>query len=421
LRVNNIDVMAKQVNFSGKHILIVVENLPVPFDRRVWQEATTLREAGAEVSIISPIMKGYTKRFEQIDGIDIYRHPLATEAEGALGYLFEYSSALFWWYYLAIKIFLKKRFHVIHGCNPPDLIFMVAVAFKLFGVKYVFDHHDINPELYIAKFGRKDLFYRLMVLLERLTFKTADFSIATNESYKAIAIGRGGMDADKVQVVRSGPKLDRLKIGPGDPACRKGRRYLVGYLGTMGEQEGIDLLLQSIKTIVSRRQDIQFAIVGGGTSLESLQALSLQMGLSDYVDFYGRVPDEVMVSILNGADVCVNPDKYSELNDLSTMNKIMEYMALKKPVVQFDLKEGRVSARHASLYVSHDDTEEFADKVEWLIDRPEERQRMGEYGYYRVLNELSWEYERVKLLRFYGRVLDKPVSIDVAKPISVTA
>ena len=412
--------MVQPPSFAKKHILIIVENLPVPFDRRVWQEATTLCEAGAEVSIISPIMKGYTKRFERIDGIDVYRHPLATEAEGALGYLMEYSSALFWWYFLSIRIFLKKRFHVIHGCNPPDLIFMVAIVFKLFGVKYVFDHHDINPELYIAKFGRKDFFYRLMVWFEQMTFRIADFSIATNESYKKIAINRGRMPANKVQVIRSGPKLDRLKPGPGDPAYRKGRQYLVGYLGTMGEQEGIDLLLASIKTIVSRRQDIQFAIVGGGTSLESLKTLSVQMGLSDYVDFYGRVSDEVMVSVLNTADVCVNPDKYSKLNDLSTMNKIMEYMALKKPVVQFDLKEGRVSAQQASLYVRHDDTEEFAEKIEWLIDRPEERRQMGEFGYRRVLNELSWEYERVKLVQFYGRVLNKPVSEEIRKPVHLT-
>nr|WP_293837346.1 glycosyltransferase family 4 protein [uncultured Arsenicibacter sp.] len=411
--------MTTQADFSGKHILIIVENLPVPFDRRVWQEATTLCEAGAEVSIISPIMKGYSKRFEQLDGIEIYRHPLATEAEGALGYLFEYTSALFWWTVLAIRVFAKKRFHVIHGCNPPDLIFLVAAMFKPFGVKYVFDHHDINPELYIAKFGRKDLFYRLMVLLERLTFKTASFSIATNESYKEIAIRRGGMDPDKVQVIRSGPKLDRLRLTAGNPAYRKGRRYLVGYLGTMGEQEGIDLLLQSIDILTRRRQDIQFAIVGGGTSLETLKAMSEQMGLTEFVDFYGRVPDDKMVDILNTADVCVNPDKFSDLNNLSTMNKIMEYMALKKPVVQYDLKEGRVSAQEASLYVSHNNVSEFAYRIEWLLDRPEERKRMGEYGYRRVLNELSWEFEQVKLLRFYGRVLNRTVTARAQTPVSV--
>ena len=265
--------------FAGKHILFIVENLPVPFDRRVWQEATTLREAGAEISIICPIMKGYTKRRETIDGIDIYRHPLGTEASGALGYAVEYGSAIFWWYWLSLQIFMKKRFHVIHGCNPPDLIFLVAIFFKLFGVKYVFDHHDINPELYIAKFGKQDLFYKLMLWCERTTFRVANYTIATNESYKEIALTRGKMPADRVQVVRSGPKLERLKIGPGNPAVRKGRRFLVGYLGVIGDQEGIDLLLLSVQAIVAKRQDIQFAIVGGGTSLDGLKALSVQLGV----------------------------------------------------------------------------------------------------------------------------------------------
>ena len=218
-------------NIAGKHILIVVENLPVPFDRRVWQEATTLKEAGADVSIICPIMKGYTARYEQIDGIDIYRHPLAVEATGALGYLAEYGSAIFWWYKLSLKIYRKKPFQVIHGCNPPDLIFTVAIPFKVLGVKYVFDHHDINPEFYIAKFGKKDFFYNLMLAFERITYRIADYSIATNESYRDIAIRRGKIAPDRVTIIRSGPKLDRLRIVPPNDAYKKGRRYLVGYSG----------------------------------------------------------------------------------------------------------------------------------------------------------------------------------------------
>jgi len=392
-------------NITGKHILIIVENLPVPFDRRVWQEATTLKESGAEVSIICPIMKGYTARYERLEGIDIYRHPLATEASGALGYLLEYGSAIFWWYYLSTKIFFKKRFHVIHGCNPPDLIFVVAMFFKLLGVKYVFDHHDINPELYIAKYGRKDFLYRVMLWLEKITFKVADYSIATNESYKEIAIRRGGMPSDKVVVVRSGPKLERLKLGPGNEQYKRGRSYLVGYLGVIGEQEGIDLLLDSVQKIVARRQDIQFAIVGGGTSLDSLKELARKMNVADYVDFYGRVEDALMLDILNTADVCVNPDKPTEMNNLSTMNKIMEYMALRKPIVQFDLKEGRFSAQKASLYARGEDTSEFADKITYLIDNKAVREEMGEFGYRRVVNELSWTYERTKLLALYDRVL----------------
>lgn len=391
--------------FKDKHILIVVENLPVPFDRRVWQEANTLKDAGAKVSIICPIMKGYTARYEIINDIEIYRHPLPLEARGALGYLLEYSAAIYWEFVLSWKIFFKKRFHVIHGCNPPDLIFFTSLFFKPFGVKYLFDHHDINPELYIAKYDKKGFFYNLMILFEYLTFQTASYSIATNESYKEIAIKRGKMKPERVQVVRSGPKLDRLKLLSPDDQYKKGRKYLIGYVGVIGEQEGIDLLLDSVKYIVTRRNDVQVAIVGGGTDVEKLKQLSIEMGLNDYVDFYGRVSDEVLVAILNTADVCVNPDKPTEMNNLSTMNKIMEYMALKKAIVQFDLKEGRFSAQRASLYAANDSTDDFAEKIIYLLDNEKIRNEMGEYGYNRVLTELSWEFESKKLVDVYKKVL----------------
>lgn len=391
---------------KGKHVLIIVENLPVPFDRRVWQEANTLKDNGAKVSIICPKMKGYNRSFEVINGIDIYRHPLPMEGSGALGYLVEYTMAIFWEFILSWKVYFKKRFHVIHGCNPPDLIFLTALTFRLFGVKYMFDHHDINPELYIAKYNRKDFFYWLMVKFEFLTFKTASYSIATNESYKDIAIKRGKMRPEKVQVVRSGPKLERLKILPPKDEYKKGRDYLIGYVGVIGEQEGIDLLLESAKYIVERRSDIQFAIIGGGTSLDSLKSLSVDMGLADYIDFYGRVSDEILLEVLNTADVCVNPDKPSEMNNLSTMNKIMEYMALKKPIVQFDLKEGRVSAQKASLYAENNNTVDFAEKIISLINDEEARTEMAEYGYNRVVNELSWEYESKKLLHIYDKIIE---------------
>jgi len=391
--------------FKDKHILIIVENLPVPFDRRVWQEANTLKDAGAKVSIICPIMKGYAARYEVINDIEIYRHPLPLEARGALGYLLEYSAAIYWEFVLSWRIFLKKRFHVIHGCNPPDLIFLTALWFKPFGVKYIFDHHDINPELYIAKYNKKGFFYNLMLLFEFLTFKSAKYSIATNESYKEIAIKRGKMKPERVQVVRSGPKLDRLKLLPPDDQYKKGRKYLVGYVGVIGEQEGIDLLLESAKYVVDKRKDVQFAIVGGGTDVEKLKQLSKEMGLSEYVDFYGRVSDEILIGILNTADICVNPDKPTEMNNLSTMNKIMEYMALKKAIVQFDLKEGRFSAQKASLYAANDSTDDFAEKIIYLLDNEKIRNEMGEYGYNRVLTELSWEYESKKLVNVYKQLL----------------
>jgi len=394
-------------SFQNKHILIIVENLPVPFDRRVWQEANTLKDNGAKVSIICPKMKDYTAAYEVINGIEIYRHSLPFEARGAIGYLLEYSTALFWEFFLSWKIFFKKRFHVIHGCNPPDLIFLVALCFKIFGVKYVFDHHDINPELYIAKFKSKGFLYEMIILFERLTFAAADFSIATNESYKEIAIKRGKMAEAKIQIIRSGPKLDRLKLLPPDIKFFKGRKYLVGYVGVIGGQEGIDLLLESVKHIVSIRKNIQFAIVGGGSDLEHMIQLSVKSGLNDFVDFYGRVPDDLMIAVLNSADVCVNPDSPTEMNNLSTMNKIMEYMALRKPVVQYDLKEGRFSAQEASLYARCGDTIDFANKIIQLIDDPELRTRMGDFAYNRVLNELSWDYEKEKLIKFYDRILLK--------------
>jgi glycosyltransferase involved in cell wall biosynthesis len=392
--------------FSGKHILIIVENLPLPFDRRVWQEANTLKSQGADVSIICPKMKGFSKKFECINGIHIYRHYLPPEGRGAFGYLAEYTTAIFFEFFLSLKIYVKHKFHVIQGCNPPDLIFLVALFYKIFGVKYIFDHHDINPELYLAKFGKKNFFYRLMIFFERLTFLTASYSIATNNSYRDIAIQRGKMDPDKVMVVRSGPGLDRLRIKSGNLKYKKGKKYLIGYVGVIGEQEGLDLLLESVKIISEIRKDVQCAVVGGGTELDSIKLLANNMGLSDCIDFYGRVDDEILVDVLNTADVCVNPDRPTIMNNLSTMNKIMEYMALKKPIVQYDLKEGKHSAQEASLYALNTDPDDFAMKIIWLLDHPEERDKMGEYGYNRVIQKLSWEHESKKLTEFYSTVFD---------------
>jgi glycosyltransferase involved in cell wall biosynthesis len=392
------------LEFAGKHILVVIENLPAPFDRRVWQEATTLKEHGAKVSIICPRMKGYEKAYEVIEDIEIYRHPLK-EGKGALGYLVEYSQAILWEFVLSWRIFFKKKFHVIHGCNPPDLIFLTALFFKPLGVKYVFDHHDINPELYISKFEKKGFFYKLMLLFEKLTFKTANFSIATNESYKKIAVERGKMKSEKVQVVRSGPKLERLKLIDPVPELKKGKKYLIGYIGVIGEQEGLDLLLDSAKYILSKRNDVHFGIVGGGTHLDEIKELCKQMNLFEHFDFYGRVDDKTMLQVLNTADVCVNPDRPTAMNDLSTMNKIMEYMALKKPIVQYTLKEGRYSAKDASLYAKNTDPIDFAEKIIELLNNEEKRKKMGEYGYNRVLSELSWEHENKNLIHIYKKVL----------------
>ena len=390
-----------------RKVLVIVENLPSPFDRRVWQESTTLRDAGYEVSIICPTGKGYEKKFEIVDGIHIYRHNLPLEAEGAIGYALEYSAALFWEFTLAFKVLFTRGFDAIHACNPPDLIFLVGGFFKFFfGKKFLFDHHDINPELYEAKFGQRDFFYKVMVLMERWTFKTADVSIATNESYKKIALERGGMSPDNVFIVRSGPKLDRLKVIPPVEALKKGRKYLVGYVGVMGKQEGIDYLLQAAAYIVQKlgRTDVHFGLVGGGTSLDEMQAYALKLGISDYVTFTGRVPDQQLLEMLNTADVCVNPDVANEMNDKSTMNKIMEYMALGKPIVQFDLAEGKFSAQLASVYAKNNDSVDMALKIVELLDDPDQRKRMGDFGRNRVVNELEWKYEAPKLLAAYEKM-----------------
>ena len=389
---------------AGKRILFIVENLPSPFDRRVWQEATTLHQNGYQVAIICPTGKGYEEKYECLDGIHIYRHPLPPEAEGALGYALEYGVALYWEFYLSFKVLFSHGFDAIHACNPPDLIFLVGGFFKFFfHKKFLFDHHDINPELYEAKFGRRDLFYRLMLLCERLTFKTADRSIATNESYKQIAIERGGMHPDKVTVVRSGPKLNRLKIIEPVLALKKGRKHLVGYVGVMGKQEGIDYLLRALHYIVEQknRTDVHFGLVGGGTELTSLQAYAKELGVEDYVTFTGRVSDQQMLEMLNTADVCVNPDVANEMNDKSTMNKIMEYMALAKPIVQFDLSEGRFSAQEASLYARRNDTKDLAEKILLLLDDQVKRKAMGDFGRNRIITELEWKYEEPKLLEAY--------------------
>ena len=386
---------------AGRRVLIIVENLPVPFDRRVWQEATTLARAGYAVSVICPVGRGYEARHERLDGVDIWRHPLPHEAQGAIGYLFEYGAALFWEARLAVQVALARGFDVIHACNPPDLIFLVALLFRPFGKRFVFDHHDLNPELYEAKFGKRDLFHRILLWAERWTFRSAAMSIATNESYRAVAIARGGMAANRVHVVRSGPDLSRLKPGPPDPALKRGARYLVGYVGVMGAQEGIDALIRIARTIVidRGRTDVAFRLVGGGTELEAMRAYAAELGVVEHVTFTGRAPDAELLATLNTADVCVNPDTPGPLNDLSTMNKIMEYMALGKPIVQFDLREGRVSAVDASLYARDED--DFADKIVQLLDDPAARARMGASGQRRVEEELAWTHEAPKLLAAY--------------------
>jgi glycosyltransferase involved in cell wall biosynthesis len=388
-------------------VLMIVENLPVPFDRRVWAEATALQQAGYVVSVICPQAKGLTENHEVIDGISIYRHPLPIEAKGALGYLLEYSSALYWEFVLSFKVHRRHGFDVIHACNPPDLIFLIGAFWKIFGgKKFIFDHHDLNPELFEAKFKRRGLMWRLLLLLERLTFLTADISIATNESYRRIALLRGQMSPERVFTVRSGPNLDRVRKVPPSPRWKRGRAHLVAYVGVIGEQEGLDLLLDAVEHIVRRRgrTDLQFVIVGSGPHWSAIESQTEQRQLGDFVTLTGTVEDAILFEVLSTADVCVNPDRPNAMNDLSTMNKVMEYMALGRPIVQFDLTEGRVSAQDASVYARNTDTADFGDKILQLIDDPVQRDAMGERGVQRIENELAWHHEVPKLLAAYDAV-----------------
>lgn len=404
----HLDAVRAAQPLKGRRVLIIVENLPLPFDRRVWHECRTLTAAGAKVAVICPTGKGYEARHEVLDGVDIYRHPLPLDAKGALGYLLEYSAALIHEFRLTLKVALTHGFDTIQACNPPDLIFLVALPFKLMGKRFIFDHHDINPELFEAKFNKRGLLWRAMVLLERLTFRAADVVISTNESYRSIALSRGGVANEDVFVVRSGPDLNRLRLMPADLAWRKGRAQMVGYVGVMGDQEGIDLLLEAAKIVVKDRgRDVQFVLVGGGPALAGLKDMAERFGLSDHVTFTGRAPDDVLFGVLSNADVCVNPDRVNPMNDKSTMNKILEYMAFSKPIVQFDVTEGRHSAREASLYARANDPADFADKLVALLDDPARCREMGEFGRKRVETELSWDHQVDRLIAAYQRAATK--------------
>lgn len=395
---------------SPGSVLIVVENLPVPFDRRVWMEATALVAAGYEVSVISPKGKGFERARETIDGVDVYRHDLPVEGHSPLSYFREYSTALLAESRLARRVYREKPFDVIHVCNPPDLMFLFAVWFKLrHGVRVIFDHHDINPELYEAKFGRRDVFYSLMRLAERCTFATADVVITTGESYRAIALSRGRKRSQNVFIVRSAPDLAKFRPVAPVAAYKRGRRYLVGYVGVMGPQEGIDYLLQAVALIVKeqRRDDISFMLVGGGPSWDDLVALAHDLGVDHYVEFPGRVPDDELIARLSTCDVCVNPDPYNSFNDSSVMNKVLEYMALKRPVVQFDLTEGRRSAGDAAAYACRNDVPDLAKTIVDLLEDEQRRSQMGEDGYRRMQDQLEWRHQVPKLLQAYARALSR--------------
>lgn len=407
-----------------RRVLIVVENLPVPLDRRVWLEATTLVAQGYSVSVICPTGRGWDKFYQVIEDVHIYRYPEPPEAHsGALAYGREYGAALWHMFRLARQVRRERGFDVIHGCNPPDLIFLLALRYRLSGVHYLFDHHDVCPELFEAKFGKKGLLYRLMLWWEKLTFATASVSMATNESFRQIAVTRGKKKPEDVFIVRSAPRIEKFQIRPPEPAFKKGKSILMGYVGVIGQQEGMDLLIEAANHLICDLgyADVHFAIVGFGPALEDVKADVESQGLSDYFTFTGPLYGEDLLAVLNTCDIGVAPDPKNSMNDISTMNKVMEYMTLEKPSVQFDLKEGRASAGEASLYAEANDPRDFAAKLAQLIDDPEARMRMGKIGRARVLDLLSWDHSVPHLLAAYDRIFNRiPTHAKAESPMRAT-
>jgi glycosyltransferase involved in cell wall biosynthesis len=392
-------------------VLILVQNLPVPFDRRVWQEALALDAAGYEVHIICPRTNKYPRRREILDKIHIYRYSPGPEARRSIAYLAEYSIAILAQLRLALGIRLRRRIDVVHICNPPDLLFLVTLPLMASGARLIYDHHDATPEVMVAKGAREDgLLVRLMTLFERTTYRCAHVSIETNDSFRDIALRRGRMSPEDVFVVRSAPDVKRFADARPDDKWRRGRKHLVAYVGIMGRQDGLDYLIDAANVIIRNwgRDDIQFVLVGAGPELPRLRRRVTSLGIGDQVEFTGLISSgQELGSVLATADVCVSPDEANRMNDISTMNKIMEYMALGKPIVQFDLHEGRVSAGEASLYATRNDASSLAKGIIQLVDDTEAGARMGQIGHQRLVTALSWELQVPKLLAAYERALEK--------------
>lgn len=402
-------------------VLIIVENLTVPFDRRVWHECTSLTQAGYHVSVICPTGGEYTLRFERLDGVSIYRYAAPKPTRSHLSYFSEFIYCWLMTAWLSLRVWRREGIDIVQACNPPDTFFLLGFLYKLLGKRFIYDQHDLCPEVYLARFHKRpNLYYRGLKLLERLTYAVADVVFATNESYRQKAIQRGHKAPGRVIVVRSAPDLRRFKPMPRDPSMRNGHRYLVTYLGVMAPQDGVDLLLHAIDHVVHTRgrTDVGFLLVGSGDSYQDLKRLAAELDLEDHVTFTGRVPDEDVERAISSADVCVSPDPKNELNDHSTMNKILEYMALERPIVAFDLKETRYSAADGALYATPNEPSDFGDKILELLADEERRRWMGQRGRERLAAHLSWSRSEEALLSGYGLLVDRHFrkSAGVARP-----
>jgi glycosyltransferase involved in cell wall biosynthesis len=388
-------------------VLMITENVPVPSDRRVWNEARALRAAGWEVVVVCcQGERRDTEAFELREGIEIHRFPLQPATGGVVGYVREYAQAMWRIRRLVRRLARDRHFDVVHAGNPPDFLLLAARSLKRRGTRLVFDHHDIVPELYQSKFGTSTgLQYRAAVAFERFAFRAADVVVCTNETYRRIAIERGRRSPEDVFVVRNGPDLARFRPAEPDPALKRGRPYLIGYLGIMGPQDGIDHALRALAWLRGRRDDWHAVFVGEGEVLDEMRALARELGIEEHVEFAGWRYDDDIRTILSTCDACLVPDPPSPLNDASTMIKVAEYMAMGKPVVSYDLVESRFSAGAAAVYAAPGDTSDLGAQLDALLSDPQRREQMGAAGRERVRDVLAWEHAVPNLLAAYARAM----------------
>lgn len=388
-------------------VLIIVQNLPVPFDRRVWLECQALVSEGYQVAVVCPKGPG-DPSYQVVDTVELYKYRPYAPGGSKAGFIAEYvySFAATTWGTLRAR--RRGRFAVLQACNPPDIFWPIALVLKAWDrTRFVFDHHDLCPELYRSRFpDGPGLPYRGLRALERRTHRTADHVISTNDSYRAIAIQRSGKSPADVTVVRTGPDPDFLHRGPEHQELRRGRRFLAAYIGVMGPQDGVDIVLRAADVVVHEfgRTDIAFTLIGNGDSFNELVALRDELDLGDHVEFTGRAPDDLVRSIMSTADVGLSPDPKNPLNDLSTMNKTMEYMAFELPVLAFDLRETRISADEAGVYVTPNDVKEYAAALVELMDDEPRRARLGKLGRARVEQHLAWSHQRRAYLDVYRQL-----------------
>jgi glycosyltransferase involved in cell wall biosynthesis len=391
---------------------MLLGNYPYPQDYRVRREATSLVEAGYRVAVVAPARRGQPLR-ELVDGVDVYRYPGVVNGTNVATYALEYAYTTLASLTLAGLASVRARTEVVHAHNPPDTFFVVGLPFKLLRRRFVYDHHDVAPELFLARFsdtrpGRsQSLVYRVLLLLERLSCRLADRVIATNESYRGLEVRRGGVPPERITIVRNGPGSDKLTLEESDPELRARAGCILGYIGVMGHADGVDYLIRAVHHLVHDlgRDDVYCVVIGEGDAVPDLQRLVVSLGLERHVEFPGRLSDIDVRRVLCTADICVDPDPSNVFNDLSTMQKVMDYMALGRPVVAFDLPEHRRTAGDAAVYVRPNDELALARAIAELMDDPERRKRLGELGRKRVEEELAWEHSRRNLLAMYERLL----------------